>query len=56
MAAQQLLSTVLRWFAKCFRGHGREGGEDIMHMEKPELKRITGDPNLKGSCPGHLRR
>src|SRR5271168_1910537 len=25
-----------------------EGGEDIMHMEKPELKRITGDPNLPG--------
>ena len=25
-----------------------EGGEDIMHMEKPELKRITDDPNLPG--------
>ena len=25
-----------------------EGGEDIMHMEKPELKRITEDPNLPG--------
>jgi pimeloyl-ACP methyl ester carboxylesterase len=25
-----------------------EGGEDIMHMEKPELKRITDDPNLQG--------
>src|ERR1700742_1819355 len=23
-----------------------EGGEDIMHMEKPELKKITDDPNL----------
>ena len=25
-----------------------EGGEDIMHMEKPELKKITDDPNLSG--------
>ena len=25
-----------------------EGGEDIMHMEKPELKKITDDPNLGG--------
>lgn len=25
-----------------------EGGEDIMHMEKPELSRITGDPKLSG--------
>src|ERR1700689_2147541 len=25
-----------------------EGGEDIMHMEKPELKKIAGDPNLQG--------
>jgi pimeloyl-ACP methyl ester carboxylesterase len=25
-----------------------EGGEDIMHMEKPELKKITDDPNLTG--------
>ena len=25
-----------------------EGGEDIMHMEKPELKKITDDPNLPG--------
>ena len=25
-----------------------EGGEDIMHMEKPELKKITDDPNLRG--------
>jgi pimeloyl-ACP methyl ester carboxylesterase len=25
-----------------------EGGEDIMHMEKPELKKITNDPNLPG--------
>jgi pimeloyl-ACP methyl ester carboxylesterase len=25
-----------------------EGGEDIMHMEKPELKQITDDPNLPG--------
>jgi pimeloyl-ACP methyl ester carboxylesterase len=25
-----------------------EGGEDIMHMEKPELKQITDDPNLRG--------
>lgn len=26
-----------------------EGGEDIMHMEKLELKKITDDPNLPGS-------
>ena len=25
-----------------------EGGEDIMHMEKPELAKITDDPNLPG--------
>jgi pimeloyl-ACP methyl ester carboxylesterase len=25
-----------------------EGGEDIMHMEKPELKKITDDPTLPG--------
>lgn len=25
-----------------------EGGEDIMHMEKPELKSITDDPNIPG--------
>jgi pimeloyl-ACP methyl ester carboxylesterase len=25
-----------------------EGGEDIMHMEKPELKKITDDPDLPG--------
>jgi pimeloyl-ACP methyl ester carboxylesterase len=25
-----------------------EGGEDIMHMEKPELRKITEDPNLTG--------
>lgn len=25
-----------------------EGGEDIMHMEKPELKKITDDPNIPG--------
>jgi pimeloyl-ACP methyl ester carboxylesterase len=25
-----------------------EGGEDVMHMEKPELKKITDDPNLPG--------
>jgi pimeloyl-ACP methyl ester carboxylesterase len=25
-----------------------EGGEDIMHMEKPELRKITDDPNLPG--------
>jgi pimeloyl-ACP methyl ester carboxylesterase len=26
-------------------GTATEGGEDIMHMEKPELKKITDDPN-----------
>jgi pimeloyl-ACP methyl ester carboxylesterase len=25
-----------------------EGGDDIMHMEKPELRRITESPNLNG--------
>jgi pimeloyl-ACP methyl ester carboxylesterase len=29
-------------------GTAPEGGEDIMHMEKPELKKITDDPNLSG--------
>jgi pimeloyl-ACP methyl ester carboxylesterase len=25
-----------------------EGGEDIMHMDKPELRKITEDPNMPG--------
>jgi pimeloyl-ACP methyl ester carboxylesterase len=29
-------------------GTAPEGGEDIMHMEKPELKKIIDDPNLPG--------
>jgi pimeloyl-ACP methyl ester carboxylesterase len=29
-------------------GTAPEGGEDIMHMEKPELKKITDDPSLPG--------
>jgi pimeloyl-ACP methyl ester carboxylesterase len=29
-------------------GTAPEGGEDIMHMEKPELKKITDDPNIPG--------
>jgi pimeloyl-ACP methyl ester carboxylesterase len=29
-------------------GTAPEGGEDIMHMEKPELKKITDDPQLQG--------
>ncbi len=29
-------------------GTAPEGGEDVMHMEKPELKQITDDPNLPG--------
>jgi pimeloyl-ACP methyl ester carboxylesterase len=29
-------------------GTAPEGGEDIMHMEKPELKKFTDDPNLAG--------
>jgi len=29
-------------------GTAPEGGEDIMHMEKPELKKITDDSNLRG--------
>ena len=29
-------------------GTAPEGGEDIMHLEKPELKRILEDPSLQG--------
>src|SRR5712671_222287 len=29
-------------------GTAPEGGEDIMHMEKPELRKITEDPNMPG--------
>jgi len=29
-------------------GTAPRGGEDIMHLEKPELKRILDDPNLPG--------
>jgi pimeloyl-ACP methyl ester carboxylesterase len=29
-------------------GTAPEGGEDIMHMDKPDLKKITDDPNLPG--------
>jgi pimeloyl-ACP methyl ester carboxylesterase len=29
-------------------GTAPEGGEDIMHLEKPELRRILEDPNLQG--------
>ncbi|HTO73371.1 MAG TPA: alpha/beta fold hydrolase, partial [Gemmatimonadales bacterium] len=29
-------------------GTAPEGGEDIMHMEKPELRQITEDPKLVG--------
>jgi pimeloyl-ACP methyl ester carboxylesterase len=29
-------------------GTAPEGGEDIMHLEKPELSRILGDPTLTG--------
>jgi len=29
-------------------GTAPEGGDDIMHMEKPELKKITDDSNLTG--------
>src|SRR5689334_12164890 len=29
-------------------GTAPRGGEDIMHLEKPELKRILEDPNLPG--------
>jgi pimeloyl-ACP methyl ester carboxylesterase len=29
-------------------GTAPEGGEDVMHMEKSELKKITDDPNLPG--------
>lgn len=29
-------------------GTAPEGGEDVMHIEKPELSRILGDPTLKG--------
>jgi pimeloyl-ACP methyl ester carboxylesterase len=29
-------------------GTAPEGGEDIMHMEKPELRKVTEDPNVPG--------
>ena len=29
-------------------GTAPEGGEDIMHLEKPELKQVLEDPNLQG--------
>ncbi len=29
-------------------GTAPEGGEDIMHVEKPELRKIIEDPNLSG--------
>jgi pimeloyl-ACP methyl ester carboxylesterase len=29
-------------------GTAPEGGDDVMHLEKPELKRILEDPNLRG--------
>jgi pimeloyl-ACP methyl ester carboxylesterase len=29
-------------------GTAPEGGEDIMHLEKPELRKILGDPSLSG--------
>jgi pimeloyl-ACP methyl ester carboxylesterase len=29
-------------------GTAPEGGEDIMHMENPELRKITEDPNMPG--------
>jgi pimeloyl-ACP methyl ester carboxylesterase len=29
-------------------GTAPEGGEDIMHLEKPELQKILGDPTLSG--------
>src|ERR1700691_3979569 len=29
-------------------GTAPEGGEDIMHMEKPELRKITENPNMPG--------
>jgi len=29
-------------------GTAPEGGEDVMHIEKPELAKILGDPSLKG--------
>jgi pimeloyl-ACP methyl ester carboxylesterase len=29
-------------------GTAPEGGEDIMHLEKPELRRVLEDPNLQG--------
>ena len=29
-------------------GTAPEGGEDIMHLEKPELRKILEDPNLSG--------
>jgi pimeloyl-ACP methyl ester carboxylesterase len=49
MVAQQIALERPSLFCKMLLvGTAPEGGEDIMHMEKPELKKITDDPNLSG--------
>jgi len=49
MVAQQITLDRPSLFRKTLLvGTAPEGGEDIMHMEKPELKKITDDPNLAG--------
>jgi pimeloyl-ACP methyl ester carboxylesterase len=49
MVAQQIALELPSLVRKMLLvGTAPEGGEDIMHMEKPELKKITDDPNLGG--------
>jgi pimeloyl-ACP methyl ester carboxylesterase len=49
MVAQQAVLDRLSLVRKMLLvGTAPEGGEHIMHLEKPELKRILDDPNLRG--------
>jgi pimeloyl-ACP methyl ester carboxylesterase len=49
MVAQQIILKRPALFRKILLvATAPEGGEDIMHMEKPELKAIMDDPGLQG--------
>jgi pimeloyl-ACP methyl ester carboxylesterase len=49
MVAQQIALERASLVSKMLLvGTAPEGGEDIMHMEKPELRKITEDPNVPG--------
>jgi pimeloyl-ACP methyl ester carboxylesterase len=49
MVAQQIALERSSLISKMLLvGTAPEGGEDIMHMEKPELRKITEDPNVPG--------